>query len=113
MVVDEWAISMNRKDHMAIFVPSIEQEVNSIETILTLRKYDYFVQFYRELSGLLARGIPISQIYQQLYDNKLENSFKALMYSTLPVFISFSSQTMATIGITHATKKANQDGSHY
>ena len=65
MVVDELAISLNRKDHMPIFVPNIEKEVNNVETNFVLRKDDCFILFYQELSNLLAWGIPLSQIYQQ------------------------------------------------
>jgi len=108
-VADEWAISLNRQGRMPTYVPSIGQEANSVGAILALRKDDWFVQSYRELGGLLARGIPLSKVYQYWYGNELGSSYDAREYYTLPISVPVSSQTLHAVGIAYAEKFLKND----
>jgi pyruvate dehydrogenase E1 component alpha subunit len=108
-VADEWAISLNRQGRMPTYVPSIGQEANSVGAILALRKDDWFVQSYRELGGLLARGIPLSQVYQYWYGNELGSSYEAREYYTLPISVPVSSQTLHAVGIAYAERYLKSD----
>jgi pyruvate dehydrogenase E1 component alpha subunit len=108
-VADEWAISLNRQGRMPTYVPSIGQEANSVGAILAVRRDDWFVQAYRELGGLLVRGIPLRQIYQYWYGNELGSSYDSHEYYTLPVSVPVSSQTLHAVGIAYAEQYLDSD----
>src|SRR5512143_3374928 len=59
--VDEWAVSLNRQGRMPTYPPNKGQEANSIGALMALKPDDWLVPAFRELGGLLVRGISLKQ----------------------------------------------------
>jgi pyruvate dehydrogenase E1 component alpha subunit len=106
---DEWGISLNRQGRMPTYVTSIGQEANSVGALLALRQDDWFVQAYRELGGLLVRGIPLKQIYQYWYGNEQGSNLDPERYHTMPVSVPVSSQCLHGVGIAFAQRYLGTD----
>ena len=57
----------------------------------------------------MARGIPLSKVYQYWYGNELGSSYEAREYYTLPISVPVSSQTLHAVGIAYAEKYLKSD----
>jgi pyruvate dehydrogenase E1 component alpha subunit len=106
---DEWGISLNRQGRMPTYVPSIGQEANSVGALLALNHDDWFVQSYRELGGLLVRGIPLKQIYQYWYGDEQGSNIDPERYHTMPVSVPVASQCLHGVGIAFAQRYLETD----
>jgi pyruvate dehydrogenase E1 component alpha subunit len=60
---DEWAVSLNRQGRMATYPPNKGQEANAVGAVLAMREDDWLVPAFREMGALIAKGIPLQQVY--------------------------------------------------
>jgi pyruvate dehydrogenase E1 component alpha subunit len=101
---DEWAVSLNRQGRMATYPLNKGQEANAVGAALSLRPDDWMVPAFRELGALIARGIPLHQIYLYWYGNEQGSNLPPQIYRTLPIAIPVGSQPLHAVGIAYAEK---------
>ncbi len=103
-VADEWAISLNRQGRMPTYPPNAGQEANGVGALMALRREDWLVPAFRELGALLARGIPLSQLYLYWYGNEMGSHLPLKSFHTLPIAIPVGSQPAHAVGLAYAEK---------
>jgi pyruvate dehydrogenase E1 component alpha subunit len=101
---DEWAVSLNRQGRMATYPPNKGQEANAVGAVLALQDDDWLVPAFRELGALIAKGIPLHQIYLYWYGNEQGSNLPPEIYHTLPIAIPVGSQPLHAVGIAYAEK---------
>lgn len=99
---DDWAVSLNRQGRMPTYPPVHGQEANSAGALLALRPDDWFVPAFREMPGLIQRGVPLRQQY--LYWLGLEEGSRLdrETYHILPSSVPIGSQTLHAVGLARA-----------
>ncbi len=70
---DEWAVSLNRQGRMPTYALNKGQEANSVGALMAVRPDDWFVPAFRELGGMLVRGISLKQYFLYWYGNEWAN----------------------------------------
>ncbi|MBT3235325.1 MAG: thiamine pyrophosphate-dependent dehydrogenase E1 component subunit alpha [Bdellovibrionales bacterium] len=106
---DEWAVSLNRQGRMPTYAPNKGQEMNSIGALLALRDDDWFVPSFRELGGMLLRGLPLSKYYLYWLGNEQGSHLPLDQYHMLPVSVPIASQTLHAVGLSYADRYRNRD----
>jgi pyruvate dehydrogenase E1 component alpha subunit len=101
---DEWAVSLNRQGRMATYPPNKGQEANAVGAVLALREDDWLVPAFREMGALIAKGIPLQQVYMYWYGNEQGSNLPPELYHTLPIAIPVGSQPLHAVGIAYAEK---------
>jgi pyruvate dehydrogenase E1 component alpha subunit len=101
---DEWAVSLNRQGRMPTYVPNKGQEANSAGALMALQKDDWFVPAYRELAGMLLRGVPLSQIFLYWHGNEEGSRLPPKDYRMLPLSVPVGSQVLHAVGIAYAER---------
>jgi hypothetical protein len=101
---DDWAVSLNRQGRMATYPPNKGQEANAVGAVLALREDDWLVPAFRELGALIAKGIPLHQVYMYWYGNEQGSNLPPEIYHALPIAIPVGSQPLHAIGIAYAEK---------
>jgi pyruvate dehydrogenase E1 component alpha subunit len=101
---DEWAVSLNRQGRMPTYPPNKGQEACSVGSILALREDDWLVPAFRELGALIAKGIPLHQVYLYWYGNEQGSNLPIDRFHTLPISIPVGSQPLHAVGIAYAEK---------
>ncbi len=107
---DEWAVSLNRQGRMPTYPPVKGQEANSIGSLMAVNNDDWFVQAFRELGGLLVRGVPLSMHYLYFLGNEMGSHYEPKKYHVLPISVPISSQLPHAVGLAYAElyKKTNK-----
>jgi pyruvate dehydrogenase E1 component alpha subunit len=90
---------LNRQGRMPTYPPNTGQEANAVGAVLALRPDDWLVPSFRELGALLARGIPLKQLYLYWYGNERGSYFPVEDYHTLPISVPVGSQPLHAVGI--------------
>jgi pyruvate dehydrogenase E1 component alpha subunit len=106
---DEWAVNLNRQGRMPTYVLNQGQEANSAGALLALRPDDWFVPAYRELAGMLMRGLPLHQIYLYWHGNELGSHLPRETYHMLPVSVPVGSQPLHAVGLAYAERFRGTD----
>ena len=106
---DEWAVSLNRQGRMPTYPPNKGQEACAVGSILALREDDWLVPAFRELGALIAKGIPLHQVYTYWYGNEQGSNLPVDRFHTLPISIPVGSQPLHAVGIAYAEKLKNSD----
>ena len=101
---DEWAVSLNRQGRMATYPLNRGQEANAVGSVLALREDDWLVPAFRELGALIAKGVPLHQVYMYWYGNEHGSHLPPEIYRTLPIAIPVGSQPLHAVGIAYAEK---------
>jgi pyruvate dehydrogenase E1 component alpha subunit len=101
---DEWAVSLNRQGRMATYPPNKGQEANAVGAVLAMREDDWLVPAFREMGALIAKGIPLQQVYMYWYGNEQGGNLPPELYHTLPIAIPVGSQPLHAVGIAYAEK---------
>jgi pyruvate dehydrogenase E1 component alpha subunit len=101
---DEWAVSLNRQGRMATYPPNKGQEANAVGSVIALREDDWLVPAFRELGALIAKGIPLHQIYTYWYGIEQGSNLPPEIYHTMPISIPVGSQPLHAVGIAYAEK---------
>ena len=103
-VVDEWSVNLNRQGRLPTYPPGKGQEANSVGSLMALNQDDWFVPAYRELGGMLYRGIPLSKLYQVWLGNEKGSHFEIEKYHTFPISVPIASQCLHAVGAAYANQ---------
>lgn len=106
---DEWAVSLNRQGRMPTYVLNKGQEANSIGALMAVRPDDWFVPAFRELGGMLVRGITLKQYYLYWYGNEWASHLPIEQYHMLPISVPVGSQVLHAVGIAWAERYRGSD----
>ena len=101
---DDWSVSLQRQGRMPTYPPNKGQEANTIGSLLALNNDDWFVPAFRELGGVLTRGIPLKNWYMYYYGNEEGNRLEIEKYHTLPQCVPIASQYLHSVGLAYAEK---------
>jgi len=71
---------------------------------LALREDDWLVPAFRELGALIAKGVPLHQVYMYWYGNEQGSNLAPQTYRTMPISIPVGSQPLHAVGIAYAEK---------
>lgn len=97
-VFDEKLFSLQRQGRIGTFPQAKGQEAANLGAIACLRKDDWLVPSYREYSGLLYRGVPLSRFILVFSGDERGNSHPET-YRCLPYCIPIGSQLPHAAGI--------------
>ena len=106
---DEWAFSLHRQGRLHTYAPSTGQEANSVGAIMALRQDDWFVQSYRELGGLMVRGVPLSNYFLYWLGYEAGNDNEVDEFHLMPVAIPIASQLPHAVGLAQAERYLGTD----
>ena len=107
--VDEWALSLNRQGRMPTYVLNKGQEANSIGALMAVRPDDWFVPAFRELGGMLVRGLSLKQYYLYWYGNEWANHLPPEQFHMLPISVPVGSQILHAVGLAWAERYKGND----
>ena len=106
---DEWAFSLNRQGRLGTYAPCSGQEANSVGSVMALRDDDWIIQSYRELGGLLVRGVSLEKYYMYWYGDERGSEFEVDRYHITPISIPIASQLPHAVGISYAERYLGSD----
>jgi pyruvate dehydrogenase E1 component alpha subunit len=106
---DEWAVSLNRQGRMPTYVLNKGQEANSIGALMAVRPDDWFVPAFRELGGMLVRGITLKQYYLYWYGNEWANHYPPDQLHMTPISVPVGSQMVHAVGLAWAERYRRSD----
>jgi len=107
--VDEWAVSLNRQGRMPTYALNKGQEANSVGALMAVRPDDWFVPAFRELGGMLARGISLKQYFLYWYGNEWANHMPVDTYHMMPISVPVGSQMLHAVGLAWAERYKGND----
>jgi pyruvate dehydrogenase E1 component alpha subunit len=100
-LVDDKAMSYQRQKKIHTLPINKGQEACAVGSSMALRKTDWLVQSYRELGGLLYRGMEIKDYYLYFKGGEWGAAYPKEM-RTAPVSVPIGSQILHGAGIGHA-----------
>ncbi len=106
---DEWAVSLNRQGRMPTYALNKGQEANSVGALMAVRSDDWFVPAFRELGGMLVRGVSLTQYYLYWYGNEWANHMPAEKYHMTPISVPVGSQMVHAVGLAWAERYRGTD----
>jgi pyruvate dehydrogenase E1 component alpha subunit len=101
---DEWAVSLNRQGRMPTYALNKGQEANSAGALLAVNREDWFVPAYRELAGMLIRGVPLDRIFLYWYGSEEGSRLPREAFHMMPLAVSVGSQPLHAVGISYAER---------
>ena len=107
--VDEWAVSLNRQGRMPTYALNKGQEANSVGALMAVRSDDWFVPAFRELGGMLARGISLKQYFLYWYGNEWANHMPVDTFHMMPISVPVGSQMLHAVGLAWAERYKGSD----
>jgi pyruvate dehydrogenase E1 component alpha subunit len=107
--VDEWAVSLNRQGRLPTYVLNKGQEANPIGALMAVRQDDWFVPAFRELGGMLVRGVTLKDYYLYWLGNEWANHTLAGKLSMTPISVPVGSQILHAVGVAWAEKYKGTD----
>jgi len=99
---DQRMLKLQRQGRVGTFGPTTGQEAPPAATALAMTERDWFVGAFRELSGMLMRGVPLASNY--LFHNGWEEGNVFDAPRTLPISIIVGAQTLHAVGLAYAAK---------
>lgn len=106
---DEWAVSLNRQGRLPTYPPNKGQEANSVAALLALRPDDWFVMAFREIGGMMVRGIPLEQQFLYWLGNEEGSRLDPETYHTTPISVPIGSQALHATGLAFADRYRGRD----
>ncbi len=106
---DEWALSLNRQGRMPTYALNEGQEANSVGALMALRSDDWFVPAFRELGGILMRGVELSQYYLYWYGNEEGSRLPPEKFHMMPIAVPVGSQMLHAVGLAWAERYKKTD----
>jgi len=100
---DQRMLKLQRQGRVGTFGPCTGQEAPPAGVAAAMTEKDWFVGAFRELSGWLWRGVPLSNNYI-FHNGWEEGNLAPLAPRTLPLNIIVASQTLHAVGIAYAMK---------
>jgi len=107
--VDEWAVSLNRQGRMPTYALNKGQEANSVGALMAVRPDDWFVPAFRELGGMLVRGISLKQYFLYWYGNEWANHMPPDTFHMMPISVPVGSQMLHAVGLAWAERYKGND----
>jgi pyruvate dehydrogenase E1 component alpha subunit len=107
--VDEWAVSLNRQGRMPTYALNKGQEANSVGALMAVRPDDWFVPAFRELGGMLVRGISLKQYFLYWYGNEWANHMAVDTFHMMPISVPVGSQMLHAVGLSWAERYRGND----
>jgi pyruvate dehydrogenase E1 component alpha subunit len=107
--VDEWALSLNRQGRIPTCVLNKGQEANSVGALMAVRPDDWFVPAFRELGGMLVRGVSLKQYYLYWYGNEWANHLPPEEFHMMPISVPVGSQILHAVGLAWAERYRGTD----
>ncbi len=101
---DQWAVSLNRQGRMPTYVVNKGQEASSAGALMAISGDDWFVPAYRELAGMIVRGVPLRQIFLYWYGNEEGSRLPRDELHMLPLAVPVGSQIVHAVGIAYAER---------
>ncbi len=94
---------------MPTYVLNKGQEANSIGALMAVRTDDWFVPAFRELGGMLVRGVTLKQYYLYWYGNEWANHMPVDTYHMMPISVPVGSQMLHAVGLAWAERYKGTD----
>jgi len=85
------------------------QEANSIGALMALRPDDWFVPAFRELGGMLVRGVSLKQYFLYWFGNEWANYMPGEQYHMMPISVPVGSQMLHAVGLAWAERYQGTD----
>lgn len=101
-VVDEKAIIMQRQGRLGAYPPNRGQEAASLGPAMATEGGDWMVWAFRELAGLLWKGVPVLNYYLYWMGNEEGSRYPAGLNVT-PASVPVASQLPIAVGIAYAS----------
>ncbi|MBP7148489.1 MAG: pyruvate dehydrogenase (acetyl-transferring) E1 component subunit alpha [Acidobacteria bacterium] len=98
---DQRMLRLQRQGRMGTFSPSSGQEAASCGPVLAMTERDWLVPAFRELGGLLMRGVPFSRVLMFWGGYEEGNVFPGVE-RTLPIAVIVGSQIPHAAGAAYA-----------
>jgi pyruvate dehydrogenase E1 component alpha subunit len=102
-VADDRMLKLQRQGRMGTFSPATGQEAASCGATLAIDEKDWFVPAFRELGGMLMRGVPYSRILTYWGGFEEGNVYPGLE-RTLPIAVIVGSQVPHAVGIAYSLR---------
>ncbi len=100
--VDEKAVILQRQGRLGAYPPNKGQEAASLGPAMAIGENDWLVWAFRELAGLLWKGLPPLRFYLYWMGNEEGNHYP-LGLRVLPAVIPVGSQLPIAVGIAYAS----------
>jgi pyruvate dehydrogenase E1 component alpha subunit len=101
-LMDEKAVILQRQGRMGAYPPNKGQEAASLGPAMAIGKDDWLVWAFRELAGLLWKGLPPWRFYLHWMGNE-EGSHYPPELKVLPAVVPVGSQLPIAVGIAYAS----------
>lgn len=105
---DQRMLRLQRQGRLGTFSPSSGQEASACGPILALRKADWLVPAFRELGGMLMRGVPLHRILF-FWGGWEEGNLFPGVERTLPIAVIVASQIPHAAGVAYSIKYRGDD----
>jgi pyruvate dehydrogenase E1 component alpha subunit len=105
---DQRMLRLQRQGRLGTFSPSTGQEAASCGPLLAMSERDWFVPAFRELGGMLMRGVPFHRVLLFWGGFEDGNVFPGLE-RTLPIAVIVASQIPHATGIAYAQKVRREE----
>ncbi|MDW5563718.1 MAG: pyruvate dehydrogenase (acetyl-transferring) E1 component subunit alpha [Methanomassiliicoccus sp.] len=101
-VADEKAVILQRQGRLGAYPPNRGQEAASLGPAMALDRDDWLVWAFRELAGLLWKGLPLLSFYLYWMGNE-EGSHYPQGLNITPAAVPVASQLSIAVGIAYAS----------
>ncbi len=105
---DEKAVILQRQGRMGAYPPNKGQEASQLGPAMATGKDDWLVWAFRELSGLLWKGVPLVSYYLYWMGNEEGSRFPEDVKTT-PGAVPVGSQVPHAAGISYASKLRKEE----
>jgi pyruvate dehydrogenase E1 component alpha subunit len=107
-VADEKAVTLQRQGRLGAYPPNRGQEAASLGPAMAMERSDWLVRAFRELAGLLWKGLPLDRYFLGWMGNEEGNRFGAENRIT-PSSIPVASQYAYAVGLSYASRYRRED----
>lgn len=102
-VADEKAVTLQRQGRLGAYPPNKGQEAASLGPAMAMDDGDWFVWAFRELAGLLWRGMPLERYYLGWMGSEEGNRYDPKLRIT-PPSIPVATQYTYAVGLAYASR---------
>jgi len=107
-VADTKALQYQRQGRLLTYAPIKGQEAAQVGVMAALETQDWMVPAFRELAGMLYKGVPLKQLFMYWYGNEEGNHFEKGL-KILPISVPIASQLNHAAGLAYASKIKKRD----
>lgn len=107
-VADEKAVTLQRQGRLGAYPPNRGQEAASLGPALAMSDDDWLVWAFRELAGLLWKGVPLMKYYLLWMGNEEGSRYDEDIH-VAPSSVPVASQLPYAAGIAYASKYRGED----